>query len=80
MASCSDSLTDSWPVRPYAKRKLATAYAPEISPGSALNRLATWIHHNEALLAALRATGYTTNQRIFTSRQVELIFQYLGRP
>jgi hypothetical protein len=30
---------DEWPVRPYSKRELAMAYAPEISPVSALNRL-----------------------------------------
>ena len=29
---------DEWPVRPYSKRELAMAYAPEISPVSALNR------------------------------------------
>lgn len=28
-----------WPVRPYYKRELAEAYAPTISPASALNRL-----------------------------------------
>ena len=27
---------DEWPVRPYSKRELAMAYAPEISPVSAL--------------------------------------------
>ena len=31
---------DEWPVRPYSKRELAMAYAPDISPSSALNRLA----------------------------------------
>ena len=29
-----------WPVRPYYKRELAEAYAPTISPASALNRIA----------------------------------------
>ena len=29
---------DEWPVRPYSKRELAMAYAPDISPCSALNR------------------------------------------
>ena len=32
-----------WPVRPYYKRELAEAYAPTISPASALNRLSKWI-------------------------------------
>ncbi len=69
-----------WPVRPYAKRELAVAYAPEISPGSALNRLSAWIHHHERLREELKETGYRPHQRIFTSLQVELIFRYLGRP
>jgi hypothetical protein len=28
----------------------------------------------------LRQTGYYTKQRLFTSRQVALIFEYLGEP
>ena len=65
---------DEWPVRPYSKRELAMAYAPDISPCSALNRLAGWLSHE------LDETGYQNRQRIFTSLQVELIFRYLGRP
>ena len=30
-------------MRPYSKRELAMAYAPEISPVSALNRLGGWV-------------------------------------
>lgn len=40
---------DEWPVRPYSKRELAMAYAPEISPVSALNRLAEWMRYNDRL-------------------------------
>ena len=61
-----------WPVRPYYKRELAEAYAPTISPASALNRLSKWMK--------LRHTGYKGSQKIFTSLQVELIFRYLGKP
>lgn len=32
------------------------------------------------LTEALRQTGYYTKQRLFTSRQVALIFEYLGEP
>lgn len=35
-----DDQEERWPVRPYYKRELAEAYAPDISPVSALNRLA----------------------------------------
>ena len=40
---------DEWPVRPYSKRELAIAYAPDISPCSALNRLAGWVRHHQKL-------------------------------
>ena len=66
---------DEWPVRPYSKRELAMAYAPEISPVSALNR-----RYNDRLTRELGDTGYRPRQRVFTSLQVELIFRYLGRP
>lgn len=62
------------------KRELAMAYAPEISPVSALNRLAEWMRYNDRLTRELGDTGYRPRQRVFTSLQVELIFRYLGRP
>ena len=65
---------------PYSKCELARAYAPDIAPTSALNRLAQWIRLNRPLSEALRETGYYARQHVFTSRQVELIFHYLGRP
>ena len=68
---------DEWPVRPYSKRELAMAYAPDISPSSALNRLAGWVRHHRKLSHELDETGYQNRQRIFTSLQVELIFRYL---
>ena len=64
---------DEWPVRPYSKRELAMAYAPEISPVSALNRLAEWMRYNDRLTRELGDTGYRPRQRVFTSLQVELI-------
>ena len=44
---------EAWPVRPYSKRELAEAYAPNISPVSALNRLAQWFRYNLQLSEAL---------------------------
>ena len=35
---------------------------------------------NALLYQALLATGYRCAQQIFTSKQVELIFEYIGRP
>lgn len=71
---------EGWPVRPYSKRELAMAYAPDISPCSAFNRLAGWVRHHQKLSHELDEAGYQNRQRIFTSLQVELIFRYLGRP
>ena len=65
----TDVPVEEWPVRPYSKSELARAYAPEIGERSALNRL-----------SALLDTGYRSAQQIFTTKQVELIFEYIGRP
>ena len=67
-------------IRPYYKSELAQAYAPDICQGAALNRLALWIRTNKQLAEALRSTDYRTTQRMFTSKQVSLIFEYLGEP
>ena len=67
-------------IRPYYKGELAEAYAPNLAPGSALNRLAHWIDLNASLSEALARTGYNPKQRLFTSRQVALIFEHLGEP
>ena len=67
-------------IRPYYKSELAQAYAPDISLGAALNRLALWIKTNTQLSEALKQTDYRVTQRMFTSRQVALIFEYLGEP
>lgn len=45
-------------IRPYYKSELAQAYAPDISPGAALNRLALWIKTNTQLTEALKQTNY----------------------
>ena len=60
--------------------ELAQAYAPDIAPKSALNRLNLWIKFNAPLNKALQQTGYNPKQKVFTSRQVGLIFDYLGTP
>ncbi len=67
-------------VQSYSKKELAIAYAPNLSMSGALNRLATWIKGNPELLRALYASGYRDAQRVLTSYQVRLIFEYLGEP
>ena len=63
---------DEWPVRPYSKRELAMAYAPEISPVSALNRLAEWMRYNDRLTRELGDTGYRPRQRVLPPSGADL--------
>ena len=67
-------------LRAYSKSELAQAYAPDIDGRSALNRLRYWIDFNKDLSRELLISGYRRNQKVFTVRQVELIFHYLGEP
>jgi len=67
-------------IRSYTKKELAMAYAPELSLQGARNRLHNWLHVNKKLMAALYDANYTDSQRIFTAKQVEIIFQFLGEP
>ena len=67
-------------LRPYTKSELATMYFPIGSTSNALRRLNRYINHAHGLLPALLATGYRVNDRHFTRRQVQLIFEYLGEP
>ena len=62
------------------KRQLATMYFPIGSTSNALRRLNRYINNAHGLMPALLATGYRVNDRHFTRRQVQLIFEYLGEP
>lgn len=67
-------------IKPYSKKELALAYGPDMSMNGALKRLSQWMHRNADLMTALERTGYRSNQRLLTSYQVRLIFEYLGEP
>ena len=66
--------------RPMSKGELAQLYAPNLKQGSAVNRLMKWMHMQPELMSRLHQCGYNPRLRIFTVRQVELIFEYLGEP
>ena len=68
------------PVRPMSKSEIAMAYAPNLTQQAAVNRLMTWIHYNPELTETLQRSGYRKQQKLFTSYQVRLIFDYLGEP
>ena len=76
----SEFINQNMEIRSYYKSELAEAYGPNLCYRSALNRLATWIRTNHKLTEALKETDYRPSQRMFTSRQVALIFEYLGEP
>ena len=67
-------------IKSYSKSVLAVAYAPDIAPASAVARLNRWIHKCRPLYEALLFTGYYETQKVFTAKQVALIFEYLGEP
>ena len=70
----------SFKVRPMSKMELAMAYAPNLTPQGAVNRLMDWIHHNPELTDMLLRSGYRKSQKLFTSLQVRYIIDYLGEP
>ena len=51
---------EGWPVKPYYKRDLAVAYAPDITPVAALNRLSSWVHHTRCFTVLWRIRGIPT--------------------
>ena len=63
-----------------SKTELAWQFSPKMSQSGALNRLRRWIDGDPELLSALRSAGYRRNQRLFTTRQLSIIYDYLGDP
>ncbi len=68
------------PVRTYGKSELAMKYCPDAEPASAVRTLMRWIKRNKELSTDLNEIGYYPLRRTFLSREVELIFNYLGKP
>lgn len=64
----------------YSKTELALMYFPDSSPETARRHLMSWITSNPELMECLRREHYDRNSRIFTKRQVQLIFDYLDDP
>ena len=62
------------------KNELALLYFPGSATKAATRHLMRWINGCPPLLEALRATGYHPSQKIFTARQVALIYGHLGGP
>ena len=67
-------------IKSYGKAEIAHLYNPTMSYVSALRTLRKWIERNKVLEKALNQSGYIPSQHSFTTKQVELIFNYLGMP
>ena len=67
-------------IKEYGRMELASIYSPSIMPRSAWRRFQNWMEKSPDLLPRLYATGYDTNQRIFTPIQVRIIVECLGEP
>lgn len=66
----------------YTKFQIALSYFPESidKPDNAVHRLRVWIRNNSKLCEELEKTGNWTKSKSFTSRQVALIYEFLGEP
>lgn len=66
----------------YTKFQIALLYFPESidSPNNAVQRLRKAILRNKELLAELHKVGYNAKSKTFTSRELALIYEFLGEP
>ena len=62
------------------KSEVALLYNPNVSPKSAVRTLNRWIEGNAALKTELVNAGYKRGKRIFTPKQIRIIYKYLDEP
>ncbi|MCD7924366.1 MAG: DUF4248 domain-containing protein [Bacteroides sp.] len=62
------------------KNELALLYFPESTPKVATRHLMRWINGCQPLMEELKLAGYDPMQKLFTVRQVILIYHHLGNP
>ena len=63
-----------------SKTELGLAYFPDSCPDTARRHLVRWINDCPRLLSALRHEGYSSATRVFTKRQLQLIYDHFGPP
>ena len=63
-----------------SKADLALAYRPDASQKTALQSLARQLCETPGLMDALKAVGYKKNQKLFTPKQIEVIYTKIGAP
>lgn len=62
------------------KSELAALYNPDADPSTAGRILRRWISQDAELLNALYKKNYSKNSHLLTLVQVEIIYEYLGKP
>ena len=71
---------ESFKIRSYSKKELALLFFPDSTPRVAVNHLMALIRRNDMLWDELQKTGYKITSKVFTPRQVQAIFEWLGAP
>lgn len=67
-------------IQAYYTKELAAMYFPGSNPRSSTRQLKSWIERNKELKGKLSENGYNAGQRLWTPKQVGLLFHYLGEP
>lgn len=62
------------------KQELACMYFPKATPANAVRMLNRYLYRAHGLMEELERVGFRIKDRQFTSRQVQLIVEYLGEP
>lgn len=62
------------------KIELARQYCPTGSPSNALHKLNRYIRDVKGLSEALARHGYRPKDRTLTTRQAQVIYDFLGEP
>ena len=63
-----------------SKQDLAMAYFPDRNKESAGKLLAREIHTNAPLMAELSKTAYSSQRKLLSPKQIQIIFSFLGEP
>lgn len=74
-------MNDDIKIRAYGKSELALLYFPTAnSSHTAVNHLMAWVKKIPEVVEGLQKLGYRKSAKYFTSREVQLIVDYLGYP
>lgn len=74
-------MAKNFTIRAYGKSELALLYfSTANSSHTAVNHLMAWVKNIPELVEGLQKLGYRKTAKYFTSREVQLIADYIGNP